>query len=713
VRETRQHDHLFNHVGAYSPKCSGERHARNASPLSAAKRCDRCQALNPIVQRNSGPLMLRSTSERFRSLLLKYARNASGQTVPELDDCRPAAGPPAEQRYVLLNGERTIVGFLRATEVLNERQLHAELERTLDQGRGISAMRQKAVSELRAWKVCSDTQTQRAGLYSRSTVELTSEGAMKKSEPRDRADELPASPISFHPSSNGEFEPRPVTDRDRHAAAMYRDIVEAKARRLGMTRRAFTESASGMMAALVVLNQVYGCSSGSKSGGSAGAAGGGAGAAGAAGAAGGGGAGSGGAAGFSRDAGFDVPHDVSAMDAAQANADAGYDASMEAVEDAALADPIISGQEFIFDVQTHTTVPAPPWNASTCTNDSPMLCPKAYLSGIFVDSDTSVACLSGYPAPRQNDRPSIQARGRIKEIVDMLGGSPRLVIHANVRPDEGMAELDAMAEDALRFPVAAWKTYPPTRSGNGLDSDEFGPPFVERMRETGVRIVASHRGISDDAGNWNGRSSPQDVVSAAKAAPDIKFLIYHAGWQSDVAEDHPFNMADTAPRGIDRLIKAVVDAGLGPESNVYAELGTTWFSLMNNMSQAAHALGKLLKYLGPDRILWGTDSYNNGGPQPQIAAFRAFQIPQSMQDMYGYPALTPEVKAKIFGLNASAVYGVDPKVMREKIKQDQIDNIMLARRQELHHPRFASGPRVHGPRTRREYLAFLRWSGGV
>lgn len=517
---------------------------------------------------------------------------------------------------------------------------------------------------------------------------------MKKSDVDNPAAGLPESPVSFHPSSNGEFEPRRVTERDRRAAALYRRIAEDKSRRLGMTRREFSESASGMVAALCVLNQVYGCSSEPRLDAGGGAS---------------GTARSGGSDGFSRDAGFDVPHNVSAKDAAQANADAGYDARTQDIEDAARAEQMMSGQEFIFDVQTHTTVPAPPWDASTCNADTPMLCPTAYLAGIFVDSDTSVACLSGYPAPRQNDRPSIEARGRIKEIVDRLGGSPRLVIHANVRPDEGIVELDAMAEDALRFPVAGWKTYPPQTTGDGLDSDEYGRPFLERVRETGVRVIASHRGISDDAGNWTGRSSPRDVVAAAKAAPDIKFLIYHSGWQSDVAEDHPFSMADTEPRGIDRLIKAVIDAGLGPNDNVYAELGTTWFSLMNNMSQAAHAIGKLLKYLGPDRVLWGTDSYNNGGPQPQIAAFRAFQIPQSMQDMYGYPALTPEVKAKIFGLNGATVYGVDPTILRQKIKQDQIDNIVLARREAPQ--RFPRGHRMHGPRTRREYLAFLRWSG--
>jgi hypothetical protein len=126
------------------------------------------------------------------------------------------------------------------------------------------------------------------------------------------------------------------------------------------------------------------------------------------------------------------------------------------------------------------------------------------------------------------------------------------------------------------------------------------------------------------------------------------------------------------------------------------------------MAQAAHMLGKLLKYLGPDRILWGTDSFNNGGPQPQIEAFRAFQIPESMQMMYGYPALTAEVKAKILGLNAAAVYSVDVAAVRRQITGDDISQIVLSRRDDRRS--YPLGPRPHGPRSRREYLAFLRWT---
>lgn len=508
---------------------------------------------------------------------------------------------------------------------------------------------------------------------------------MKKSE-REESFEFP---ISFHPSSNGEFEPPPVTERNRFAAALYGRLVADKATRMGMTRREFAESASGMVAALMVMNQTAAC------GGSGGASPGNA----------------EGGGGFSRDAGFDVPTDVSAAEAAGAAADARYDVTEDTIEDGGQADQVVSGPEFIFDVQTHNRVPAPPWDASTCDLTAPNLCPLAYLSGIFVESDTQVACLSGYPAARQNDQPSIQARARIKEIVDRLGGSPRLIIHANARPDGGAAELDAMTQDAMNFPVAAWKTYPAAAAGRGLDSDAFGRPLIERARQTGIKVIACHRGIGSDGGAWDGLYSPRDVGIAAAANPDVKFLIYHAGWQQGVAEDHPFNMADAAPRGVDRVIKAALDNGLGPTSNLYAELGTTWFSLMGEMNQAAHVLGKLLKYLGPDRIVWGTDSYNNGGPQPQIQAFRAFQIPASMQALYGYPALTPEIKRKIFGLNAASVYGVNVQTLREKITRDQIGSLSLARR---HAPSaFPRTPRPHGPRTRREYLAFLRWSGDV
>ena len=63
-------------------------------------------------------------------------------------------------------------------------------------------------------------------------------------------------------------------------------------------------------------------------------------------------------------------------------------------------------------------------------------------------------------------------------------------------------------------------------------------------------------------------------------------------------------------------------------------------------------------------MLWGTDGIWYGSPQPQIMAFRAFQISAEHQERYGYPALTDEVKRKVFGLNAARLFGVDPEATR-------------------------------------------------
>jgi hypothetical protein len=105
--------------------------------------------------------------------------------------------------------------------------------------------------------------------------------------------------------------------------------------------------------------------------------------------------------------------------------------------------------------------------------------------------------------------------------------------------------------------------------------------------------------------------------------------------------------------------------------------------------------------------VWGTDSIWYGSPQDQIVAFRAFTISTEMQEQYGYPAITDEIRRKIFGLNSAALYGIDPDETRCVIREDDLADL---KRQaaEMHLPRF----RAYGPRTRRELFAFLRGRGG-
>ncbi|MBX3634144.1 MAG: amidohydrolase family protein [Rubrivivax sp.] len=119
-------------------------------------------------------------------------------------------------------------------------------------------------------------------------------------------------------------------------------------------------------------------------------------------------------------------------------------------------------------------------------------------------------------------------------------------------------------------------------------------------------------------------SSSRDIGPAARKHPDMDFLVYHAGFDTQVKEG-PHDAGATF--GVDALVRSVVETGR--PRNVYAELGSTWRFVMRDPDQAAHLLGKLLVAFGEDHILWGTDSIWYGSPQDQIQAFRAFQISAS------------------------------------------------------------------------------------
>jgi uncharacterized protein len=529
---------------------------------------------------------------------------------------------------------------------------------------------------------------------------------MKKSAPEPEL----ASPFYLGPISNGEVPPEPRTRQHDLAEEMYRRVVEEKSKRLGISRRRFIDSSCGMLAAFWVLDQVAGCGGGGSGGaGGAGGAGqggaaGGAGRGGASGSgAGGGGAGGSGGGGGGQGGGSDAGSNVSPDQAGMANQDGGSSLPKDALEDQAQADAMLSGDEFIFDVQVHNRVPTPPWNASICASTNPTMCPTDFLREIFVASDTDVACLSGYPT----NVPSIQARDGLRRMIDMAQGAPRLKIHCNIRPWLTGAALDAelaaAEQNAQMFQVAAWKIYGDDQGGRGLHQVE--DRVWQRLAATGIKTICAHRGLRQAGGpGYMDIYSPRDIVAAAKAHPDFTFLVYHSGFEGDGAV--PYN--DANPAGVDRLIKATKEFEIGQNGNVYAELGSTWRGVMTDPARATHLLGKLLLHLGPDRILWGTDSLNVDNPVAQIARFRTFQMSQPIRDMFMYPALTDEVKRKIFGLNGARVYGVDPTVTRRKLTNDDLSRLRLAWKDDRRSVPM-SPHRPHGPRTWREYLGFRRW----
>ena len=226
---------------------------------------------------------------------------------------------------------------------------------------------------------------------------------------------------------------------------------------------------------------------------------------------------------------------------------------------------------------------------------------------------------------------------------------------------------------------------------------------VDQARKLGVRTVAVHKGITLP-GMDSTFSQCRDIGPVARRYPELTFLVYHAGVEFDVGEG-PYDVGRAL--GLDSLIRSLQENDLRPGSNVYADLGAVWKILMRDPDQAAHLLGKLLLHLGEDRVLWGTDSIWFGSPQDQIEAFRAFEITPQLRERHGYPALTPEAKRKILGLNAARVYGVNPNEIPKKLRADD-----LARARAEWRDAGADRIPALGPRSRREMLALWRARGG-
>ena len=342
-----------------------------------------------------------------------------------------------------------------------------------------------------------------------------------------------------------------------------------------------------------------------------------------------------------------------------------------ATTETTVAEEALGSPDFVFDVQTHfldyDNIPQSSnffgagFPQARCGEADARDCFSIdhWMEEIFLRSDTTVAVISAVPvvgeATRSPSRSWPTPCARPTSSAATVGCSSR------VTPCPTSARVEAalvrMQEIASTHPIVAWKVYTSVPNGWFLDDHDpeglpVGDAFLTEVERIGVPVVAVHKGLSGGAKF----ASPVDIGPAAVNHPGVQFLVYHSGFETGVAEG-PY---DPAGEGVDRLVRSVQEAGLGPGGNVYAELGSTWRNVMSSPDEAAHVLGKLLATFGPDNILWGTDSIWYGSPQDQIQLFRAFEITPQYQDQFGYPALTPEVKAKILGGNAARLYGVEP-----------------------------------------------------
>jgi hypothetical protein len=95
-------------------------------------------------------------------------------------------------------------------------------------------------------------------------------------------------------------------------------------------------------------------------------------------------------------------------------------------------------------------------------------------------------------------------------------------------------------------------------------------------------------------------------------------------------------------------------------SNVYADVGQLFAqTTIADPRVSAAMMGMLIRGLGADHVVWGTDAIWTGSPQWQIEALRRLEIPEDMQKQHGFKPLGPAdgpIKSTILGETNARLY---------------------------------------------------------
>jgi uncharacterized protein len=488
----------------------------------------------------------------------------------------------------------------------------------------------------------------------------------------------PRTPVPTQLVSNGEYMPLPQSLQQKQVEARVQELAEGASRKLGVSRRHFLTTTGGMAASFLAMNEVFGQF-------------------------------------------FDV--DSKSLFIPEAHAQAGPPRDLFVFDDqlhmvrgsrfdaAAPLRALAQGPSSKFSasnplnargVQDEHGDSWGVWNRALVglPNSPENFLITQFIKDVFLDSQVTVGLLSNVPAGVV-DPPGARAPRNIAEaqtgeiltaaqtaaardFVNRVSGSQRMLAHALLYVGKG--NLDYIRQQAEELKPDSWKGYNIGTSAK-VDDDPLSPmrqwrhddeavayPTFELIQslyqkvkrdKPGFNNICVHKGLVDSREARPEIGHPADLPKAAKDWPGLNFITYHACIQpsffmyDSLVDVRSGRMREGVPDITWTTEYAVLCRDL---PNTYAEIGTTFAaSVVTFPTVAAHLLGQLLKFMGPDRVVFGSDSVWWGSPQWQIEALWRFQIPEDMRRRYGYPELTPQIKRKILGLNSAKLYGIKPK----------------------------------------------------
>ncbi len=167
-------------------------------------------------------------------------------------------------------------------------------------------------------------------------------------------------------------------------------------------------------------------------------------------------------------------------------------------------------------------------------------------------------------------------------------------------------------------------------------------PFYERAQELNI-VLDIHTGMSWCPPQASKYANPIFLDDVCRDFPELRIIAFHMGY--------PF---------CDQLNMVAMGH---PNLYVCLSLLVPW--AVTAPRKFAKIIGEALRWVGPDKIIWGTD-YAGYAVQIRnaVLGFRDFQIPKDLQEGYGYPEITEEDRRKIFGGNLARLLDIDTSKRR-------------------------------------------------
>ena len=495
-----------------------------------------------------------------------------------------------------------------------------------------------------------------------------------KCERADVAEPL-RSPIPTRMISNGEYMPVPQTEKQKRVEARLEELADDASKKLGIDRRRFLRSSGGMAATLLAMNEVFGRF-------------------------------------------FNVTLSELFEPAAYAAAAPPKDlfvfddqlhfvrgsrpspSGLRAVAQGPSSAPTVKSNPFNPKRQLDELGQAwSVWNPALVglPIDPGYAHLTQFIKDVYLDSQVTIGLLSnvtasGVQIEGERRAPKNAQEAQLGEVltaaqtaaarnfVNEISGSTRMLCHGLLYVGKG--NLQWIQEQTDKNEPDSWKGYNISNAAkvdndpNSLmrqwrhDDEEVAYPTFELIqknyeklkgRRPGFNNVCVHKGLAPGPPDPL-RGHPGDMPKAAKDWPKLNFITYHACIQPNffLADTLTDIKAEKLRGGVPNIAWTTEYAQLVEDfPNCYAEIGTTWASsVVTFPTVAAHILGQLMKFMGEDRIVFGSDSVWYGSPQWQIEAFWRFQIPEEMRKKWGYPELTERAKRKILGLTSAKLYGI-------------------------------------------------------